>query len=728
MPHVPKSVPALWRSLRANPLAWELYDKNATLLLLPTLCGGSSLADIKAFYSETGPGTAFRLGALDATHGSQQQQQRSASPTPRHRLPASETVPYSTEKQPGEDHTSDIIKVRKVLKTVYAEDTVIEEAVVDVTLVANSETQNPLYYAWLLPGLLPTKGAQPVTISIVMVNIVAFDLHFGKMLSRRVYWDQASVLEQLGVLAPRKSDSNSVTFHRAFELPLSGKEQADTAQQLSADKLNKLAAKYNWNEQDQHDDDLPPDYDQQEQDDANGQADGSSDSTQTANRDAGKAAPKQRSPNRGRPKSSKLILAEVAEKNNRSHIFDEETLPTAHFSGIAANPKRYESQNGVFGGPQEAETPKERSSGVRTGGKATFYDDRGAIPLPNIRDPEHHRTNIDFVGPKDDAGQVDAYGQPIPPGGQPRTRKISNREQETSLDKNDPRDAVHKKPNPALDHHFKGSAGLPDQDMTERPAAPKRPNPALETSLDKTVPLPNKKPNPQLEATVGKEGSEVAPVIKKPNPQLETSYDKEGGTVEMPIKPPRASLETTLDKDPRPSSAKLRKDLRSHVPFSDTPQSSRGHQEHGDGDLHDDVAELEINDDLDAPKHKRHLSPDRQTSKLAFTAEGAMPAESAPAEKVSQRRQSPVRNKYTTSIPFVMDHKQEQSQQQAAFQPARGHYTYHNKSGVEFGDDGGFTGLPDDTPKSVTVADLPQEKPKTRSPRAVGGKTSIQFG
>jgi carboxymethylenebutenolidase len=51
---------------------------------------------------------------------------------------------------------------------------------------------------WLLPGVAPTN--KPVEVATVVV----VQFQDGKMASERIYWDQASVLVQLGLLEPGK--------------------------------------------------------------------------------------------------------------------------------------------------------------------------------------------------------------------------------------------------------------------------------------------------------------------------------------------------------------------------------------------------------------------------------------------------------------------------------------------------------------------------------------------
>ncbi|MFM8220714.1 MAG: hypothetical protein ACKOJF_17505, partial [Planctomycetaceae bacterium] len=60
---------------------------------------------------------------------------------------------------------------------------------------------------WMLPGIAPTHRQ----VEIPMVAVVQFE--GDRIASERIYWDQASVLVQLGLLQPAR-------------LPITGAEQA----------------------------------------------------------------------------------------------------------------------------------------------------------------------------------------------------------------------------------------------------------------------------------------------------------------------------------------------------------------------------------------------------------------------------------------------------------------------------------------------------------------------
>lgn len=79
------------------------------------------------------------------------------------------------------------IKLTTVAQTI-AEDTLIEESVISFTHSVPME--------WMLPGVAPTGRV----VEFGFVGIIGF--RDGKICSERLYWDQATVLLQLGILDP----------------------------------------------------------------------------------------------------------------------------------------------------------------------------------------------------------------------------------------------------------------------------------------------------------------------------------------------------------------------------------------------------------------------------------------------------------------------------------------------------------------------------------------------
>jgi carboxymethylenebutenolidase len=74
---------------------------------------------------------------------------------------------------------------------------------------------------WMLPGVSPTNRR----VEIPLVAIVRF--RDGKLAHEHIYWDQASLLVQVGLL-----DSEG--------LPVTGAEQADVLLDRTARPLNRL--------------------------------------------------------------------------------------------------------------------------------------------------------------------------------------------------------------------------------------------------------------------------------------------------------------------------------------------------------------------------------------------------------------------------------------------------------------------------------------------------------
>src|SRR5215467_6489305 len=70
--------------------------------------------------------------------------------------------------------------------------TVGEDQLVDEMIFSFTHTQE---MPWMLPGIPPTNAH----VEIPLVAIVAF--RGGKLVSEHIYWDQASVLKQIGLLS-----------------------------------------------------------------------------------------------------------------------------------------------------------------------------------------------------------------------------------------------------------------------------------------------------------------------------------------------------------------------------------------------------------------------------------------------------------------------------------------------------------------------------------------------
>lgn len=115
-------------------------------------------------------------------------------------------------------------KIRLVSRTVGVE-RVVDEMVVSFT---HSDEID-----WILPGVQPTDKF----VEIPMVSIVA--IRGGKLVSEHMYWDQASVLVQVGLLDPKvvPKQFKSKSLKR---LPVAGVEAAKQLVEPKQERYNKL--------------------------------------------------------------------------------------------------------------------------------------------------------------------------------------------------------------------------------------------------------------------------------------------------------------------------------------------------------------------------------------------------------------------------------------------------------------------------------------------------------
>src|SRR5579871_3990032 len=86
--------------------------------------------------------------------------------------------------------------------------TVGEERLVDAFVFSFT---HDIEIAWMLPGIRPTHRK----VEVPMVVVVQFD--GAKIACERIYWDQASVLVQLGLLDPTGLPVAGVASARKFE-------------------------------------------------------------------------------------------------------------------------------------------------------------------------------------------------------------------------------------------------------------------------------------------------------------------------------------------------------------------------------------------------------------------------------------------------------------------------------------------------------------------------------
>jgi hypothetical protein len=103
------------------------------------------------------------------------------------------------------DHLPESMHLRLISRTIGS------DRIVDELFVSFEHTQE---IPWLLPGVGPTNKK----VEFVLVSIVS--LRSGKLYSEHVYWDQASVLVQVGLLDPK------LVSQGVDRLPVIGRESA----------------------------------------------------------------------------------------------------------------------------------------------------------------------------------------------------------------------------------------------------------------------------------------------------------------------------------------------------------------------------------------------------------------------------------------------------------------------------------------------------------------------
>lgn len=137
-----------------------------------------------------------------------------------------------------------VTKTPPSLKTRLISRTVGTDHIVDETYLSFRHTQE---MPWILPGVPPTGR----TVEIVIVNIVT--IRGGEIVHKNVYWDQASVLVQVGLLDPKlvpttfqnqeggsNIKDNTENKHGIERLPVLGPESAGKALDEWSQKSNLL--------------------------------------------------------------------------------------------------------------------------------------------------------------------------------------------------------------------------------------------------------------------------------------------------------------------------------------------------------------------------------------------------------------------------------------------------------------------------------------------------------
>lgn len=120
------------------------------------------------------------------------------------------------------------LEVRLVSRTIGI------DRVVDEMIVSFRHTQE---VPWMLPGVPPTDKL----VEVALVSIVR--VHGGKLEHEHVYWDQASVLVQIGALDP-KMVPKALKAKGMQRLPVAGREAARKVLDEGSHPSNELIPKW----------------------------------------------------------------------------------------------------------------------------------------------------------------------------------------------------------------------------------------------------------------------------------------------------------------------------------------------------------------------------------------------------------------------------------------------------------------------------------------------------
>ena len=108
------------------------------------------------------------------------------------------------------------------------------DRVVDEMIISFKHTQE---IPWMLPGVPPTNKV----VQIPIVSIVA--IRGGKLVHEHIYWDQASVLIQIGALDP-KFVPKALSSRGCKKLPMMGSEAAKKMLNMTSVPSNSLITKW----------------------------------------------------------------------------------------------------------------------------------------------------------------------------------------------------------------------------------------------------------------------------------------------------------------------------------------------------------------------------------------------------------------------------------------------------------------------------------------------------
>ncbi|ORZ40812.1 hypothetical protein BCR44DRAFT_46045 [Catenaria anguillulae PL171] len=645
----------LWSHHTQDPADTSILDKDFSLLMLPTCAGAQSVDEYKRFY--------------------------------RKYMWAAETNGYFVKKQ--------------VLQTHYSPTSIVEEAMYDVHLHEGREDQ----MQWIVPGVKLNEPGERKVATVVVVTVVNVAAEQGVLLSKRVYWDQASVLKQLGLIQAAGNPS-TYGFHANYLLPALGTPH---------DKL--LSGER----------DLPFNIFALRLEDTQPMSKNTSNDSMSSLL-SGTSTPLP-------VKHGIRLVPGASETAKHSHIFDAVELPKNAFSGMKTNPKKYETHLAIIGsGAEQAQSvSRDRSRSPSAGPKSSsklvdgLYDPlTGDLVRPNVHDPQRHTSHVSNVvfgsgsgsaDDQDDDGDVFAMHHKnkkhgvVPKHLESTLDKVLAGSLSTDTDDSETSASRGRSVPRHLQSHFNAGLAPPENTRSEEELYIKthpgsgKPPAHMATTLDAPLPAPVVKPDPHFQATLGNPEAEAQWIPgknKKPNPAMQaTSLEEEEqrARAASPKRAPRPIMETTLDKDAKGPMRKAKPDLVGHDVF-------------GTG------APQEEQKPVRTPIKRQYME-----SHITFGS-GDVAAQTQAQSQSPKSAKPHLKSNVFGSV--------EDADKQPV-SPARRSYAEHGmtKSQVKLGDDGGVMGMPPSVPTWGATASVPvasDKRPVSSKRQGPGGHSTLRLG
>ena len=156
-----------------NPADLEIYSQDVQLVCVPTASGATSKSELPFFFATTNFDKEWPL--LEKVH---------------------------------------------VVKHIDNGGFLVNESIYRVHL--EESLPNP-QLQWLVPGVFLINPGDDMSLLIPIVTIIEYNNKINKI---RIYWDQGSVMDQLGLLKKRVLKSDTFFMSSNFQLPVLGKSQA----------------------------------------------------------------------------------------------------------------------------------------------------------------------------------------------------------------------------------------------------------------------------------------------------------------------------------------------------------------------------------------------------------------------------------------------------------------------------------------------------------------------